>query len=331
MDETSSNNNPSLLYSKKRGARVAYLGNSIQYFNDTPRFMIRLSRQAVVNNANPKEPYDAFIEHQNSCFRGGANLGRLWREGNGMLNHGFASKTAIMKVTDDGDNIIYDVGSPTVEDLLALKDWDFIVMNDHTQGPARLESRNAAREILMEKYAPLIAANQAISIIIETVAYRFEEINGSRDLGTVYEFQQKVREGVLSYVDALRTKLPPFISPRIAPVGAAYLHVHEHNFVLWEQLFDSYDSFHPSPKGTFLQGCVLHYSMFLSPPQIPSTEEGIADLWKDARMMNWVGKKQGYEIMPLPTVEEAKYLLQVSIFVCDRELNKYDAEPCTES
>ncbi|KAL7490267.1 hypothetical protein ACHAW6_016029 [Cyclotella cf. meneghiniana] len=318
MDATANSSNTNLLNSKKPGARVAFLGNSIQYFNDTPRFMVRLSRQTGVSKADLNTPYDAFIAHQDSCFRGGVNLVGLWQKGNGMINHGFTSEAAIIEVNENGDNI-YDVGSATVQDLLTQNEWDFIVMNDHTQGPARVESRDATREILMKCYAPLIVANQAIPIIIETAAYRFEGINNSRDLGTVYEFQQKVREGVSSYLEALRTKLPPSILPRIAPVGAAYLHVRDNNFGLWEQLFDSYDNFHPSPKGTFLQGCVLYYTMFLSPPQIPSTEEEVADLWKDSRMMNWANTRQGYEIMPLPTAEEAKYLCQVAIFICDRE------------
>ena len=315
MEDSGGADMSSSLSSKKRGARVAFVGNSIQYFNDTPRFLTRLSRQTQSHAAIPDEPYDAFIQCQDSCFRGGVNLVGLWQQGNGMLKHGYASVTAINGADDDG-KMLYDVGSPTVQDLLAQEDWDFVVMNDHTQGPTRKGTRDATIDTLIKCYAPLIAKCGAVPIIIETAAYRLEGINNSHDLGNTQTFQQKVRQGVRSYLDAIQTELPEAISPRLAPVGAAYLNVFKNNFALWEQLFDSFDNFHPSPKGTFLQGCVLYHTMFSSLPPIPQTDEEIAELWRDARMMNCVNRTDGYEVMPLPTVEEATYLCHVVKLIC---------------
>ena len=81
-----------------------------------------------------------------------------------------------------------------------------MVLNDHTQGPARDESRRQSLEVLLEKYLPLIYENKSTPIIIETAAYRYPGINHSEDLGkTPREFQERVREGVLSYVEALRS------------------------------------------------------------------------------------------------------------------------------
>jgi hypothetical protein len=251
---------------RKRGARVAFVGNSIQYFNDTPRFLTRLSRHA--HSLLADKPFNAFIEHQDSCFRGGTNLVELWQRGNGMLKHGYASEAAITGIDEDG-NSVYDVGALTVEDLLQ-HEWDFIVFNDHTQGPARKNTRDATIDVLVNKYIPLIAKSKAVPIIIETAAYRYEGINNSQDLGTTIEFQKKVRDGILCYIDVLDSELPS-VRPKIAPVGAAFLHVQKENVGLWEQLFDSFDNFHPSPKGTFLQGCVLFYTMFGSSPPLPST------------------------------------------------------------
>lgn len=302
---------------KRRGARVAFVGNSIQYFNDTPRFLTQLSRLSKSHSTGTDDTFDAFIEHQDSCFRGGASLVSLWEQGNGMMKHGYASKAAITG-TDANGNIMYDVGSPTVKDLFSKKDWDFVVLNDHTQGPARAETREAAIKILTEKYAPLISGSSAVPIIIETAAYRFEGINNSRDLGTTIEFQQKVRQGVMSYLDALNAELPSTNLPRIAPVGTAFLHVREENFELWEQLFDSCDNFHPSPKGTFLQGCVLFYTMFSSQPLLPRTDDETDQLWKTARMMNCVNRTDGYDRMPLPLLDEMKYLCDVAEMVCVR-------------
>ena len=298
---------PALPSSSK--TQIAFIGNSIQYFNDTPRFLARLSRQVG----------SITTIHQDSCYRGGVNLVELWEQGNGMMKHGFASEAAVSGTDENGNNV-YDVGASTVEELMARKEWDFLIINDHTQGPARSETCHATVDILIKRYAPLIAKSGAVPIIIETSAYRLEGINNSRDLGTTQQFQHKVREGVIKYLEALKLELPTSNAPRIAPVGAAYLYVHENNFELWEQLFDSYDNFHPSPKGTFLQGCVLFYTMFSSLPPIPTTSEAMEDLWIDARMMNNAKSKEGYEVMPFPTLEEADFFCQVAELVCQKDM-----------
>mmetsp|Transcript_20586 Transcript_20586/g.44711 ORF Transcript_20586/g.44711 Transcript_20586/m.44711 type:complete len:344 (+) Transcript_20586:3-1034(+) len=293
------------------GARLAFLGNSILYYNDCPRFLVNLGKGSV--------------EYQDSCLRGGANLSELWDIGNGMMRHGFATEAAKIGKSEDGSDLC-DVGSPTVGSLLGCTEekddekrerWDFVIFNDHTQGPARLASREATQVTLVENYLPLILENQAKPIIIETAAYRFHEINNSKDLGSTHEFQRRVQEGIQSYLQTLQPKLPQSLQPRMAPVGTAYLHVHDNNHALWEKLFDPYDNFHPSPSGTFLQGCVLHCTLFGSLPPLPKTEEEIAGLWKDARMMHNV--KTG-ENRALPSVEEAGYLWNVAKKICDSAL-----------
>jgi len=327
-DEKSSNHDSS---SSRGGVRVAYLGNSIQYYNDCPRFLTNLSHRGA-------------IVHQDSCLRGGATLVTLWTKGNGM-QHKFATMNAKTTVlppvgengrggggnANDDEYVVYDVGSSTVQDLLTTslvlgcdpnnKDrWDYVVVNDHTQGPARPVSQKKHEQILLDKYLPLIIDNGATPIIIETHAYRYPGINNSEDLGsTPHEFTHLVRKGVQSYIHALRTKLPETIQPRMAPVGTAFLHVHDDNYKVWERLFDPFDHFHPSPSGTFLQGCVLHWTMFDSPPPLPRSDEEIRDLWKDARVMHDV-KKNGDQGPPLPTMIEAEYLWNVAKIICETDL-----------
>ena len=262
--------------------RVAFIGNSILYYNDCPSFLVNLSKDVNI--------------HQDSCLRGGTNLQQLWEQGNGMSEHGFKEQQEY----------------PTVQSLLECsKDkqtYDYIIFNDHTQGPARLDSRKATQQTLLKHYLPLILQNGAIPIIIETAAYRYPNINNSNDLGTTLEFQKKVKEGVDSYVKVLQSKLSK--QGRVAPVGRAYLYVHDDNQDLWARLFDPLDHFHPSLLGTFLQGCVLHCTMFSSPPPLPQTDEGIASLWNDARYIK-MGKNR-----PFPSVKEAAYLLNVAKIVC---------------
>ena len=304
------------------GVRVAFIGNSIQYYNDCPRFVANLSSLRIA--------------HQDSYLRGGANLAELW---DGMAHgapHWASMRNAfsteeMMNAASGGaggggsDDHNCDVGSPTVQALLGCdshnKDrWDYVVVNDHTQGPARPVSQKKHEQILLDKYLPLIIDNGATPIIIETHAYRYPGINNSEDLGsTPHEFTHLVRKGVQSYIHALRTKLPETIQPRMAPVGTAFLHVHDDNYKVWESLFDPYDHFHPSPSGTFLQGCVLHWTMFDSPPPLPRSDEEIRDLWKDARVMHDV-KKNGDQGPPLPTMIEAEYLWNVAKIICETDL-----------
>ncbi|KAL3806889.1 hypothetical protein ACHAXA_009584 [Cyclostephanos tholiformis] len=310
------------------GARVAFLGNSMQYYNDCPRFLVNLGKGA--------------ISFQDSCFRGGASLSSLWEDGNGMDRKFATPNAATRKMVDDGEGgrrevVVYDVGEPTV---LALLDrniddvddgsaggigrcaeggrWNYVVMNDHSQGPARFVGRMAAVEVLREKYLPLILRNRATPIIIETFAYRYHGIDDSSDLGsTTREFQMRVSDGVKSYVEALRSdwgNAPGSIVPRIAPVGTAFLRVHDEDHELWEGLFDPYDNFHPSPSGTFLQGCVLHWTMFGSPPPLPLTDDDIAELWRDARVMHDI--RDGPIGPPLPSVKAAEYLWNVAREIC---------------
>jgi hypothetical protein len=300
------------------GAKVAFLGNSIQYYNDCPRFLVNLGKGS--------------ISHQDSCLRGGANLLELWYGSAGGAPHWASMRIGFSRDAKSVDNI-NDLGSPTVQALFGCDDadvfadgisedkegrcrlqWDFVVLNDHTQGPARSNSWKATRDVLLDKYLPLISDSGATPIVIETAAYRYPAIHNSEDLGSTREFQKLVREGVQSYVEVMRTELPPSSRPSMAPVGTAFLYVHDNNHELWEGLFDPYDNFHPSPSGTFLQGCVLHWTMFGSPPPLPRTEEGITDLWRDARVMHDV--RNGEIGAPLPSLKGAEYLWNVSKEIC---------------
>ena len=229
---------------------VAFVGNSMFYFNDTPRFLARLSGE--------------IISYQDSCLRGGAKLVSLLTDGNGMSVK-FATENALRY---DGT---HDVGSPSVESLLCGdgvdgKRWDFVVMNDHTQCPARVATRLDTIDALRLRYAPLLKSCGAIPVFVLTPAYRVCGIKDSNDLGDHSEFLSRLSWGYQCYADVLAEALPESLRPRIAPVGAAFEYICKHDPELWVRLFHT-DDFHPSPWGTYLQCCVLHWTMFgCSPP-----------------------------------------------------------------
>jgi hypothetical protein len=249
--------------------RMAFCGNSILYYNDCPRLL-----QQMVETAFP-----AATVVQDSCLRGGANLYSLFERGNGMG-------------TKFGPS--YDIGQPTVSQLLQSHSsgWQFVVINDHTQAPAREATARKSQTALVESYVPLL--NGAIPILIQTPAYRKRGINDSDDLGDFDNMTRLLREGLESYL----TVLPPNINARIAPVGEAYRLIRQRGDTdLWKRLY-CWDDFHPSP-----QACVIFCTMFGQPPPPYN-----AQWWERSRYMQPPDEMP----LPLPTDEEARHLWYVA-------------------
>ena len=269
---------------------IAYAGNSMIYFHDTPRFFANLATRRRVAS-------------HDCCLRGGASLPSLFREGNGMRN-----KFRTLRESET------DIGSPTVSAMLSSRQYDFLVMNDYTQAPARIERREETLSSLQSDYLPLIRQCGATPVFIITPAYR-KQVNNSTDLGSPEIFTMKTQEGCEAYASVLDELLPDTQKCRIAPVGLAYLKIREENPEMWERLFHV-DDFHPSPHGTFLQGCVLHWTLFgCGPDFLGGGNEGddavqvtIDQLWRDARLM----QPHHDEPLPLPTMKEATYLAKVA-------------------
>lgn len=261
--------------------QVAFLGNSIIYFNDCPRLLEHMLQQSIPNVA------------QDSCLRGGASLPSLWEEGNGMRNRFGGSEHA---KRPDGS---VDFGAPTVQDLLTLRKWNFAVMNDYTQAPARPETRLETAQVLDQKYGPLLQST--VVILLQTAAYRKPNVNGSEGLGDAAEFTGRVKEGCEYYAEILQKHTKDV---RVAPVGDAFLWVHDNKFKLWEQLF-YVDDFHPSPHGTWLEACVLYCTMLGKAPPLFDAS------WFDkARYM------QPSNSMGPPSSQDAEELRKAACSVC---------------
>mmetsp|Transcript_6123 Transcript_6123/g.8808 ORF Transcript_6123/g.8808 Transcript_6123/m.8808 type:complete len:314 (+) Transcript_6123:50-991(+) len=291
----------------KNEIRVAHLGNSIQYFNDLPRLLEHML----------KTTFD--VVHQDSCLRGGASLPSLWREGNGMATK-FHTDNARRP---DGT---YDIGQPTVHALLTKgidsnqsthdqnhhKPFDFVIMNDYTQAPARKNTMEATLEALRVHYGPLLKKQQQkllesrghkqiTPVFVQTWAYR-KTSKGSEDLGTVEQFTAKLENGYQNYVNYLRNDFG-LKRTTMAPVGMVFLWMYHHRPKLWENLFYK-DDFHPSPHGTWLEACVLYMTLTdgLFPPPL------FNPYWfETARYM--MPPEEGQ--LPLPTSEEAEEIRSV--------------------
>jgi len=286
--------------------KVAFIGNSVQYFNDCPRFMEAISDNRII---------------QNSCLRPSATLTGILKNGNGMGTIFNTSKA----LKDEGS---FDIGAPDVYTLLLGDEtsgyeppnWDFVVMNDRTYYPAKSYTRSKTKKTLENVYAPILEEIGATPVFIATHAYRVPSEKVA-ELGNITTYTSLVLEGVKEYAEVLQHYLPSDQTPRIAPVGKAFLRVWEEDPDLWYNLFNI-DDYHPSPHGTYLQGCVIYCTLFERPPlketAIPFHP---ADLFRNSRVMQPEGWTSGGDYLPKPTYQEAEYLFNVAKRVCKEPLS----------
>lgn len=270
--------------------QIAHIGNSIQYYNDCPR-LLQWMFKTHYGNAN-----------QDSCLRGGASLVSILRKGNGMAGK-FASPNALRP---DGT---YDIGSPTVMDLLGSKAWDFVIMNDHTQSPARMDTRKEALKELEKSYLPMLEKMNKMPLVVflMTAAYR-KPVKDSEDLGSFDDFTELLRSGYAEYQKVIPNSV-------VAPVGLAYLEVRKKYPKLdgdndskfsWEWLY-ARDDFHPSPHGTLLEAFVLFATIVgQEPPEYNPA------WWDTARYMQPADE----EALPLPSLEEGALLRDFACLIC---------------
>uniref|UniRef100_A0A6T6G1X6 Uncharacterized protein n=1 Tax=Craspedostauros australis TaxID=1486917 RepID=A0A6T6G1X6_9STRA len=160
-----------------------------------------------------------------------------------------------------------------------------------------------------------------IVIFLQTPAYR-DTVQGCDDLGTFEAFTDRVLAGYQSYVDALSP-----LRAEIAHVGMAYRHVRQTNVDLWRRLYAP-DDFHPSPHGTWLQACVLYYSIWGAHDRPPLRYS--AALWKSTRYFAPNAEQDGNDddrLPAFPTTDEAMLLADVAWKIqCEYSQTKTGAE-----
>jgi hypothetical protein len=303
---------------------VAFVGNSMMFVNDLPRFM-----QALAG----KSPQGDYLITQNSCLHGSLNFKTLLKKGNGML-HKWNTKNAYIESAG-----VYDYGACSVRQLLLgydeslswmnsngnytndgknpclrsslyyyyvtgmeMPEWDFVLLNDQTTFPAIEEKKQTSLTVLRDRYVPMMG--NSIPVLYATHGYESSVVNVTK-LGNVSEFTSLVFEGYRQYAQMFDEYLPQ--RPRIAPVGLAFLVVYEENYEMWKKLF-FVDGFHPSPHGSYLMGCVLYATLTGHMPGPVDLLEHPKTLWSRARRME-IGTKY---VMPYPTKDEATYLYHVA-------------------
>jgi hypothetical protein len=199
--------------------------------------------------------------------------------------------------------------------------WDYILINDYTRTPVRAESRQQMLEILRDMYVPWFLETGATPVFLATYAYGRPHRHDTTGLESIPEFTSLTVAGYQAYVDMLSEQLPVFQQPRIAPVGLAFLMVWEENRSLWERFFHV-DQIHCSPLGTYLQGLVVHYTIFgVMPKSSIAVQDDMSSLWHLARFVQPEEDQVEGHPDPFPTKEEAAYLYQIAVRVTiDKEV-----------
>jgi hypothetical protein len=324
---------------------VAFMGNSMFYFNDFPRFLEEISGYQIT---------------QESCLHGGASIASLLTEGNGMYPQ-FETNTSVID-TYHHNQTIYDYGACTVPQLLLgwddrLQDpgyaqpedknntsiknpcredgnylkyaiqkykkyttpkhhhdapptFDFALINDNTRNPARASTRALALETLERFHVDWFLETGITPVFLWTHAYTVNSTKTRNMTGMddVANFTSLTYSGYKQYAQLLELYLPEAQKPRIAPVGLAYLTVYEENFDLWKTLFHC-DHIHASPSGTFLQGCVIYYTLMgRMPDKNIVLRHDMASLWHRARMMQHAWEPEN----PFPDKKTAAYLYRIA-------------------
>ena len=325
------------------GVNIAFVGNSMLYFNDFPRFF-----QALAG--------DNLVRHQDSCLHGGGNIPSLLIEGNAMYPQ-FSTSAAILEgPTYHTKHTIYDYGACTPEQLVTGRDirlvdpgyaqpadesegnfnpcredseylkwatdyygrqftteWQYVVINDNTRDPARASTRGRSLDFLVQFWAPLLRFSGATPVLLWTHAYEpistVQHTHNMTGLEDMANFTSLTYAGLKAYVRVLSPLLPAHQQPRIAPSGLAFLAVYEDNRDVWHALFHNADHLHASPSGTFLQGlCVYHTLFGKLPPKSDVVRHHMELFWETARMMQHAWEPPN----PIPTQQEASYLYDIA-------------------
>ena len=340
--------------------RVAFVGNSITFVNDLPRFV-----QALGGNH--------YIE-QDSCLHGGLSFLSMTYKGNGMYLK-WKTKKALLQGDKDNDPI-YDFGACSVPQLLLGHDeefyyensgkfsdgknpctanpsyleyreslynsnasleqqqqqqpmtWDFVVLNDQSRYPLTYEKRGKSLMALYEIYAPLFNTVQATAVLLVTYAYVAQSPQYADDDNAGWKkFTPTDTEDDMPYMTSLlyygyqeyeQVLAKSGVPVRLAQVGLAFLTVWEEDRELWRRLF-FYDGLHPSPLGTYLEGCVVYSTIRQQLPPMSLRIEKVSRLWDRARRMHlgsykkYIPEEEYSTLIPmaLPTRDEARFLSNV--------------------
>jgi hypothetical protein len=321
-NNNNSNSNPMTTRAKTTTLRIGYLGNSIIFYNDCPHIVQQMLLESKISN------------EQNTCVQGGATFLELFDNGCGVKSSSFFPSSYTYQNTDD--NQCYEQKVDHVKTFLnqfsndtnrsrndknhSHHGYDYVVLNDQSQYPARIITRADSMWSLKKQYGPVWPEEGAIPLLLQTPAYRVAGKGITFDLGDYDTFTQSLKDGYQQYQDVFNNKILTTSNNNskrkalIVPVGDAYQIIRNTNMELWERLYD-HDDYHPSVYGTYLQACIIYRIVTQGKQDVPSFQKR---WWENARHV--IAAPQ------FPTSQEAKELVKVAIMVTSHDNNNNEKQ-----
>jgi len=229
---------------------------------------------------------------QDSFYQGSSTLTSLWY-GSNTMKTAFGSPAAMKP---DGT---FDIGAPTLQDLLAEEDWDYLVINDYSQNPGRLPLRAQGKIMLAKHYSPILREKGTTLVLLQTPAYEVPIIHHTKDLGDFEEFSKRTHEGYQEYVSVLKEQN---CSVLLAPSGMATAYIRHHKPHLFPLLY-AQDHYRPSPHGTWLHACVMYCTI-------------VGEIAPQYDVHWWETSRYIQPGLPFPTEETAEEIRQVAARIC---------------
>lgn len=339
-------------------ANVAFIGNSVQYYNDFPRLM-----EAMSGNR---------IRQQKSCLHGNADLDIILKWGSGTYPIWYNASNHNVTAELAGIVPLPDLGECSVHQLLLgydskledePQDYNETSANDYDPSKMLNDGKNPCFE--MPQYLEFLSQDffgtqqgippqwdfvvmndntrtpcctdqrqTTLAALTETYVPLFLETGATpillqthpywaswRDMSGLIDiptFASYTYAGYRQYIDVLGSQLPANQQPRLAPVGLAHLLVWEENLPLWEELIH-YDEVHPSPSGSFLQALIVHGTIFGQlPPAYSVLNTPSEYFFRKARRM----VPSNHQLKMFPSQETASYLYYVAQRILQGELPK---------
>jgi hypothetical protein len=166
-------------------------------------------------------------------------------------------------VANGGETLDQHAASADSQASIASRRWDFVVLQEQSDIPAVVASREYSMYPAVRRLVASIVARGATPMFNMTAAHR----DGLPDSGLAgYEAMQLA-------IDDGYGAIARELGVPIAPVGYAWFVVRRQHpeIGLWQD-----DGSHPSPAGTYLAACVFYAAIFRQSPERLAFEDGLS-------------------------------------------------------
>mmetsp|Transcript_4730 Transcript_4730/g.6576 ORF Transcript_4730/g.6576 Transcript_4730/m.6576 type:complete len:367 (-) Transcript_4730:409-1509(-) len=292
--------------SVQRPPTIAFFGNSMQYYNDSPR-LVELVLREIYNDTTTQELQDSFL-------RGGANLEELWRNSREVPSH--------FGVIDPG---------ASSADALLQKEWSHVVLQDDVNFVVHPDQRTKSLQALEKLYLPVLTSHspQPTILLLETFPQQQARMRErTARMGDYDTYADAIVEGYTSYASLIRSA---GLSCRVIPLGRALNELRTEQPDFWVDHVYHTDHIHPSPHTTWLQVCLIIAMTTGRAPTVWDTD--LATQWQqEARFWQHTDARGSLNttFLPLPTSQEAEILRQLACrFVWPSTAQQVGGDACS--